>query len=93
MHLSNGLFNGWELIHIVGYTELSGDLFFGQARVPLAFGLYQRDAVAPVFIVNTDEDRVTMAGNENIVLFVDGDTILGEDGDGVVISKATNADE
>ena len=49
----------------------------------------------PVRVVNTDEDWVTTAGDddEHVVLFVDGDFILGEDGHSVVVGKATNADE
>ena len=34
-----------------------------------------------------------MAGDEHIMLFVDSDSVLGEDGDSVVVGKATNADE
>ena len=59
----------------------------------MAFGLNQRDTVSSVFVTNTDEDWVATAGDEYIVLLVDGDSVSGEDGNGVVAGKATHTDE
>ena len=59
----------------------------------MAFGLNQRDTVSSVFVTNADEDWVAAAGDEHVMLFVDGDSISGEDGDSVVVGEATNTDE
>jgi hypothetical protein len=40
--------------------------------------LDKRATVMTVFIANANADRVTMAGDENILFLVDSDTILHE---------------
>ena len=78
---------------LLASRSLAVNSFFVEAGLPLAFCLNQRDTVLSVFIANTDEDWVSTAGDEYVVLFVDSDSVLGEDGDSVVVGKATDADE
>ena len=50
-------------------------------------------AVATVCVLTSNEEWLTVAGDELISFFVDGDAILGEDGDGTVVGSFTNTHE
>jgi len=51
----------------------------------LATVLGERDTIPTVVVADPYEDGLTLASDEYIALLVDGDTILGKDGDGAII--------
>ena len=59
-------------------------------RLPVAFKLHKWDVVVVVSVANTYEEPFTLAGNENVLLFVNGDSILGKDGNGAIIIYFSN---
>ena len=63
--------------------------------MPLAFVLDERDPVPAVFVPHTNQNGIatTTTGDQNILFIVDRDTILGEDGNSVVVSQAADTDE
>ena len=46
-----------------------------------------------MLITHTDENGFTLASDEDVVFFVDGDTILCENGDVAVVSGLANTHE
>ena len=46
-----------------------------------------------VFVANPNEEQLAVAGYEHITFFVDGDAVLGKDGDGTIVSGFTDAHE
>ena len=49
--------------------------------------------VAAVFVTHANEDRFTLAGDEDICFFVDGDAITSKNGNGAIITGLTYAHE
>jgi hypothetical protein len=46
-----------------------------------------------MFIVDSDEERLTVTGDEHIGFFVSGDSVLGEDGHGTIIGGFSDTHE
>ena len=59
----------------------------------MAFVLNQGDPVSVVVVSHPNHNGITATGDENILFLVDSHTIFCEDGNGIVVGKATNADE
>ena len=55
-----------------------------------ALGLDEWYTVCAMFVTNANEDWFTPAGDEDTCLFVDGDAILCEDGNGALIGGFTD---
>ena len=54
--------------------------------MPITFVLDEWDAVAAVSVSCSNEEGVTLASDEDVLVFVDGYARLGEDGNGAVIA-------
>ena len=63
----------------------------GHSGLPLSALLDKRDTISAVPIMDPKQNGLALAGDEDIGFFVDGDAVLGEDGDGAVISCFANA--
>ena len=61
--------------------------------MPLPAVLDEWYGVAAMFITNPNEEWLAVAGDEHVAFFVDGDAVLGEDGDGTIIGGFTDAHE
>jgi len=65
------------------------EILFGPLRqfagLPLASLLYEWDAIAAQLVLFADEDGVAFPCDEDIIFFVNGDTILGENGNGAIV--------
>lgn len=59
--------------------------------LPLAFVLCERDTVSAVLIAYTNENWLTLASDENILLFVHSDAVLGEYPDGAIVRGFADA--
>ena len=46
--------------------------------MPLSAVLDERYTVAAMFVADSYEERLTLAGDEHIGIFVDGDAVFGE---------------
>jgi hypothetical protein len=90
---SDGLFGGWEVVYTVGVAEGLSCLLGRVPRLPSSFVLGEWDAVASMCVAGANEEGFTLASDEHVGVFVDGDTGLSEDGDGAVITGFTNAHE
>ena len=55
--------------------------------------LDERYSVAAIFVADSYEERLTVAGDEHIGFFVDGDTVFGEYGHSAIISGFPNTHE
>jgi hypothetical protein len=93
MHPLDGLFSGREVVNTVGLAEDSASLFGRCPELSLPTVLDEWYAVAAVFVANSDEEWLTVAGDEHVAFFVDGDAILGKDGDVTIIGGITDAHE
>ena len=65
----------------------------GRARLPLATVLYEGDAVATLCATDPNLNGVAMAGNEDVVFIMDGDTIFGENRNRAIVSSFADAHE
>jgi hypothetical protein len=85
VHPFDGLFCGWKVIDAVGLAEGSACLFGWGPRLPLSAVLDERYTVAAMFIMDSYEERLTVASDEHIGFFVDGDAVFGEYGHSAII--------
>jgi len=93
VHPFDGLFHGWKVVDAVGLAEDGACLFGWGPGLPLSAVLDEQYAVAAMFVVDSDEERLTMAGDEHIGFFMYGDSVLGEDGHGTIIGGVSNTHE
>ena len=63
----------------------------GCLGLPLSVLQDKRDTISAVLITDPKQNGLALAGDEDVRFFVDGDAILGEDGDGAVISGFADA--
>ena len=89
MHPSNTLFDGWQVINVVGLAKLGIDLFARWPWLPLTLVLDERHTVSSMLVPDMDKNWLTLTCDENILFFMHSDTILSKNGDGVVISEMT----
>ena len=59
--------------------------------MPLFALLDKRDTISAVLITDPKQNGLALAGDEDVGFFVDSDAVLGEDGDGAVISCFADA--
>jgi len=59
----------------------------------MPLGLDERYVVSAMFVTNANEDWFTLAGDEDICLFVDGDAFTSKNGNGAIITDLTDAHE
>ena len=58
--------------------------------MPVAFVLGEWDAVTAGLVTHANKNGFALASDEDIMFFVDGDTVLCEDGDVAVIAGLAN---
>ena len=78
MHPFDGLCHGGEIAYAVGVAYGVSGLFRWGPRLPSSVVLDEWDAVAAVSVSCSNEEGFTLASDEYILFFVDGDTRLGE---------------
>ena len=93
MHPFVGLCHGGEIVYAVGAAYGVSGLFRWGPRLPSSVVLDEWYAVAAMFVVNSNEERFVVAGDEHVMFFMDGDPVFGEDGDGAVIGGFAYAHE
>ena len=87
------MFGGGEAVNTVGLVKGLMCLLGGLSWLPMPFGLDEWYMVSAMFITNTNDDWFTLAGDEYICLFVDGDAVTSKNGNGAIITDLTNAHE
>ena len=93
MHLLDCLFSGREIVYAFGTAKDVAFLLRWGPRLPIAFVLDEWDSAPTVFVAFSNEEGFTLASDEHILFFVDGDTRLGEDGNGAIITSLANTHE
>ena len=87
----DGLLSGWQIIDAIGLLEI----LFGPLRrfagLPLASLLDEWDAIADTLVSFANDDGLTFACDQDIIFFVNGDAILGENGNGAIVRYFSDA--
>jgi hypothetical protein len=84
---------GWKVIDAVGLAEDGACLFGWGPGLPSSAVLDERYGVAAMFVADSDEERLTVAGDEHIGFFMYGYSVLGEDGHGTIIGSFSTTHE
>jgi len=93
VHPLHCLFGGREIVYAVGMAKGVACLLRCGPRLPIAFVLYEWDLVPTVFAACFNEEGFTLASDEYILFFVDGDAGPGEDGNDAIIASFADTHE
>ncbi len=93
MHPLDCLFGGREIVHAVGMSKGVACFLRWGLRLPIAFLLDEWDLVPTVFVACSNEEGFTLASDEYVLFFVDGDAGLRENGNGAIIASFADTHE
>jgi hypothetical protein len=89
----DGLFGGRQVIDTVGLLENGFGSLGWVSGSPVVTVLGERDTIPTVVVANPYQDGFTLAGDEDIVFLMDGDTVCCKDGDGAIVGQFAYAHE
>jgi hypothetical protein len=80
MHPLNCFLDRWEVVDTVGLLEIFLGMFCWSPWLTIASVLHGWYPIAPIFVSLANENCRALACDEDVLLFVDRDTFLGENG-------------
>ncbi len=93
MHPLDCLFLGREIVYAVCVGKDVVHLLSWGPGLPISFVLDEWDSVPARFVACSNEEGFTLASDEYVLFFVDGDAGLGENGNGAIIASFADTHE